>query len=452
MILSLSYGDLSGTVTETNRLVSELGQYCDELSRKVQQKMYSVEGGMSSALNSADYYVNAKIRQLRARESNARNLSAKTQTLLDTAKRVDESVKSTIEANQKSFFQKNPELKSSDFQLWLTSFYCDMKNVPILGNIIGWGEQVYGGIVQLGKDIKHWWKCGGGQELVVNCLDIVLRVGLAVAAVVVAVGAVAALLAATVVTGGAILFAVAACVAAVIAVVNAGTNIVTSAQAIGASQNGDPAMAKIYGERDSLAQVLREENFHNPILNRLSNTAATVLDFTEAAAGVVLLVHSIGKIAGSFLSKNGVGFAFKELVHGADGKLTSKVTLSSIWKGTKAMILNQKLTTSTSAGLRTTLITNVKQTISNWSQMKQLGDLGHFKNIIENIRYNSTLFKGTDLLTKITEIADMTSRGLSGVLVILDGFSFDRIKEAVEIHLSLPAFDKLFPFYECARS
>lgn len=137
MVLALRYGDLSSAISETTKLADELGQYCDDLSRKVQQKMYSVEGGMSSALNSADYYVKAKITQLRIRENNAQMLSTKTQTLLDTAKRVDIDVERTIQANQKSFFQRNPELKAPWYQRAFVAFMCDLRNIGgFLGTVL----------------------------------------------------------------------------------------------------------------------------------------------------------------------------------------------------------------------------------------------------------------------------------------------------------------------------
>ena len=166
MVLSLRYGDLSGAATEANRLADDLNQYCEDLSRKVQQKMYSVEGGMSSALSNADYYVNQKITQLRNREESARTLSEKARELHDTAKRVDEDVERMIEDNQESFFQKNPELKAPWYKQAWTSFMCDMKNVPVLGWLIQGGEDVMDAIDVLGKEIKHWWKCGGGKELI----------------------------------------------------------------------------------------------------------------------------------------------------------------------------------------------------------------------------------------------------------------------------------------------
>jgi hypothetical protein len=181
MILSLKYGELGDSVSETNKLTSELGQYVDELSRKVQQKMYSVEGGMSSALNSADYYVSAKIKQLRNHESNARSLSTRTQTLLDTARRVDTSVRQMIEANQKNFFQKNPDLRPAAWKLSVLSFIYDLKNahIPILSNMIRNYEESWGAMATLFRELRYWYKCDGGQQIVTN-----IKVEQAIAAVV----------------------------------------------------------------------------------------------------------------------------------------------------------------------------------------------------------------------------------------------------------------------------
>jgi hypothetical protein len=468
VVLSLRYGDLSGAATEANRLADELNQYCEDLSRKVQQKMYSVEGGMSSALSNADYYVNQKITQLRNREDSARTLSGKIQELVDTAKRVDEDVERMIQDNQESFFQKNPELKAPWYKQAWTTFICDMKNVPVLGWLIQGGEDALNAIDALGREIKHWWKCGGGKELIMNCLDIVIKIGAAVAAVLTAVAAVVALATATVITGGAILFAVAACVTAVIAAVNAVTNIVTSVQAITASQGGDPAMAKIYGERDTLAQVLREHNFHNRELNRASYTAASAIEITDTIAGVITLVHSIGKIAGSFLSKNGVGFAFKELARGSDGKPIKKVTLKSIWKGTKALVLNQKLTTSTSTGLRTTLFTNIKQSFNyqvtlfkmavrdpgNWFRTRQTGDMGFFRNMMEKMRHSFSQFKNTAFqfrqgdmqynLDKISNLVSVANDGLEFTKDFLEGLDQTDNKGLARRALEKFSQDKLF--------
>ena len=177
MVLTLKYSNLTSAISESSKLANKLGQYCDDLSKKVQQKMYSVDGGTSSALNSADYYVNQKINQLRIRECNAQNLALRTQTLLDTAKRVDGEVKEMIEANQRSFFKKNPDLKPSKRKLGVISFLSgNLKNVPVLGWIIKGGEKVLGAVATLCSSIKDWLASGGW-------IVVLAAIGLAVLAV-----------------------------------------------------------------------------------------------------------------------------------------------------------------------------------------------------------------------------------------------------------------------------
>jgi len=111
MVLSISYKDLSSTVTEARRLSAGLGQYADDLSSKVQQRIYSTTGGMSGALNNADYFIGQKIAELRTRSRNAELLASKLQALHDTARRVDEGVASAINMNQQAFFRKNLHLQ-----------------------------------------------------------------------------------------------------------------------------------------------------------------------------------------------------------------------------------------------------------------------------------------------------------------------------------------------------
>lgn len=372
MVLTLTYSDLSNAIKNSNGLADKLNDYCDSLSKRVQDEMYDVEGGMSSALNNADYYVKAKIKSLKIKETNAIDLSKKTQTLLDTAKRVDGDVKNMIEAEQKAFFEKNPDMKASNLKLGLTALWCGAKDLPIYGNIIKGAETVMGALSTLKKNIKHWWECGGGKELVLNSLDAVVKIGLAVAAVVAAIVAVTS--ASTV---AAIVVAIAACVVAVIAVVNAATNLVTSGLAIAAGGK-NPAMAKIYGKQDTYSQVLRETNFHNSFLNKASNVSATIIDIADTVASVIVIVNSLAKIGGKILTNSGIGFAFKELGRDPQGKLVKKVTFKSVCKGTKALILNKPLTGKTSQGLRTTAWKNIcgvagKDISKNITALKNIG-------------------------------------------------------------------------------
>ena len=446
MVLSLNYDSLKSAISETQKLEAELDQYCDELSKKVQSKLYEVKGGMSSALSSADYYINQKIRQLQTKRDNARVLASRQNTLLETAKRVDGDVKRMIQSNQEQLFQKYPDLRPSDTKSKIYDFFVNLKDVPILGDIIKGLETVVDAGKELMRNIRYWWECGGGEAIVMNCVDILVKVGVAVLAVIAAI------------TAGGVFMTIVAGIAAAIAIVNAAVNIVTSIQAMVADRSGDPAMAKIYADRSSLASVLREENFHNRTLNRFSNNAAVVIEITEAVTGIITTVASIGKAVMGFFSNNGVGFAFKELTRDTNGKLTTKITLKSFWRGTKALIFNEKLTKSTASGLRTTLMNNLKSNFSyqmsllkmalrdpkSWLKKKEIGDLGFFKNISEKIRYEKTLFKSAETIKKVETITKISKSGLENFELVIDGFNKKEGKGIPERLLENYIPDKFF--------
>lgn len=328
MKLSLDYSDLSQAASNSEKLANELDDYCDSLSKKVQKKMYDVTGGMSSALNTADYYVNQKISNLRSRSSNARSLSKEINNLLGTAKRVDSDVKATIEANQKNLFEKHADLRPSNTQLYLTSFLCDAKNVPIIGSLIDFGEDVGKGYKKLKNEIRYWYKCEGGKELI----GIVLS---AVAAVL----AVVALVCAFVFTGGtilAVIAGVAGIIGAIIGVVNAATNIVTSFQAYEAATGGHPGQAKIYAGQDKLSDVLRDTNFHDRDWNRGSNAVATGLDITETVCDVIGIINGINSAATDLKSAN-LKETFRSICQPRNADGTFAPGKPTIWNGLKTI-------------------------------------------------------------------------------------------------------------------
>ena len=378
MKLTLYYGDLSRAADNSNKLATELDDYCDSLSQKVQKKMYSVEGGISSALITADYYVNQKIRNLRTKSSNARNLARQINNLLGTAKRVDSDVKSTIEANQKNLFQKHADLRPSNAQLYLTSFLCDAKNIPVIGTLIRGAEAIGDGIDHLKKEIRYWYKCEGGKELVGIILS---AVG--------AVLAVVALVVAFTFTGGtilAVIAGIAGIIGAIIGLVNAVTNVVTSFQAYGAATGGHPGQAKIYAGQDKLSDVLRDTNFHDKDWNRGSNIAATGLDVTEAVCDIIGIVNGITTTV-----KDLKGFSLKKTFksicqpRNADG--TFAAGKPTLWNGLKSI---------------TTKI-NAKDMI--------LGDL--------NVKNLSRLSKMKDPVDKIKTIGKL-SKAINGIVSDLD--------------------------------
>ena len=171
MILSLNYSNLSGTVQQTNKLCEELGQYCDELNRKVQKKMYSVEGGMSSHLNNADYYVNNKIKKLREKQENAYNISKRVSELLSTAQRVDEDVARLIENRQKEFFKENSDLKTPLYQSVIQGL---IGNTPLGSFLLALNLfKHFSPVEELQKNIKNSFKSAfnSAQNYVGNISD-----------------------------------------------------------------------------------------------------------------------------------------------------------------------------------------------------------------------------------------------------------------------------------------
>lgn len=376
MKLKLYYGDLSRAADNSNKLATELDDYCDSLSQKVQRKMYNVEGGMSSALNTADYYVNQKIRNLRTKSSNARNLARQINSLLGTAKRVDSDVKSTIEANQKNLFEKHADLRPSKAQLYLTSFLCDMKNVPVIGFLIWGKEAIDSGIDHLKKEIRYWYKCEGGKELVGIVLSVV-GTALAVVALVVAVAALLTISGGTILAIiGSAVCAVAGFIGAVIGLMNSITNVMTSLQAYESATGGHPGQAKIYAGQDKFSDVLRDTNFHDKDWNRGSNIAATGLDVTEAVCGIIVIANNATK-AVKDLKKFSVKKTFQAICQprNADGKFApGKPTL---WNGLKSI---------------TTKI-NGKDMILGDLNVKNLSRLSELKDPVDKIKTIGKLSK-----------------------------------------------------------
>ncbi len=359
MILKLDYSNLEDVIGKSNKLCNEYDDYSQALKNKVQKKIHNVDGGMSSNLNNADYFINTKIRQIDERESEVRALGSSCETLLDTAKRVDKNVADTIKRNQNQFFSKNPELKPSTAKVALYTFWTDLKKTPLIGIYLKAYEATVDALSELKEEIVYWWECNGGESVVMNGLDIVVKIGAAIVAVVTAVAAVAAIIGATVVTGGMILVAVAAVILATIAIADAVANTVTSVKSIVAYRQNDYAMARLYEDQDKSTDVLRFTNFHNKWLNNMSFTASRTIDITEKIASMVLLVNTGMKVFGKVGTKLGIDSAFKQKVLTPTG-LKDKVTLQSFWKGTKAFITNSKFNSDISTGLRTTAFENFK--------------------------------------------------------------------------------------------
>ena len=363
MILKLDYSNIEDVIGKSNKLCNEYDDYSQALKNKVQKKIHNVDGGMSSNLNNADYFINTKIRQIDERESEVRSLGRSCETLLDTAKRVDKNVADTIKRNQNQFFSKNPELKPSTAKVALYTFWTDLKKTPLIGIYLKAYEATVDALSELKEEIVYWWECNGVESVVMNGLDIVIKVGVAALAI---IGAVIA-----VTSGAALVIIAAAIVVAAIATVDAIYNLGTSISSMIAYGENDYAMAKIYSRLDKYSQVIRFKNYHDKDKNRNSFKLALGVDIAEAVASTIMMVNGISKSIVSINSRLGTGFAFKEIVR-TSGGMEAKVTMKSFINGSKALVLNSKLTSSTSAGLRTTMLANFKSKIGVGFAFKEL--------------------------------------------------------------------------------
>lgn len=381
-ILEIDYSELDAAVKNAQKLSNELTEYAEALSSKVQSKIAAVRGGSSSHLSNADYYINAKIKDLNKKSQSAVSISTKITNIVIEAQLQDKQVAKKISAARDVLFGKHNDLvPSASKQAWL-SFLENIKNLPVLGWLVKAGEQA----VMWAKELKHtvheWWHYGGGKEV----FDIALKVGAAILAV---AGVVVSIL-----SGAAFVVIAAGIVLALIAIADAACNWVQEAQALKLKETGKYTVAAVHSGRDSAAQVLREHEFKEKWMNRASYGFATAIELTEVAASIVVLVAGIGESVGKFLDNKKVGFAFKELTRDSTGRITgTKYTLKSVWRGTKALLTNQKLTASTSEGLWTTLRTNAGWTKQGFLNAPKL----FFKNAAEIAKHPIKYYKQVHL-------------------------------------------------------
>lgn len=371
----INYSDLAKIESYATKAANAAGDYASRLSTKSSSKLDSLTGGATGYTSSAKYYVDAKINALNEKKTSFTNFSKQVHTFSETAKRVDGDVKTLLASGQKDFYKTHEDLKIDDWKANLINWFTDLKNscplFELIGNLVYTaGEKVRDALAS----IKYWYECEGGKEKVAFAAAIF--------------GFVAAVLLFIATFPLSSFFAVCAMIGAAIGAINALTNIFTSYAAMKAAKDGDPAWAKIYGDRDKLSDVLRETNFHDKTWNRITNIGAAALDITEFCVGVINLVHGLSQIKSqftalqNFFDKNNGGLFtyFKEakwqevlewnadgtkvigtkwqMVTNEKGIVETKFTLRSIWRGTKAFVLNSPIDCHSEQGIRTLLCKN----------------------------------------------------------------------------------------------
>lgn len=283
-VVTINYEKLSTISKNAKSASSKMQDYIDDLTKKVTNKYSGITGGASTKTNNSEYYVNQKIKQLKKNKAYYSTFSTAVSTFSSNAQEIDSNVAKTIKASKDKFIDKHDYV---DVNWWteLKEWFVDLKNscplFSVIGNLI---DKALDGLSNMWAEFKHWYRCGGGKELI----GIVLAVAGAVVAVVLAICACVPPICGIV--------AVCAAIAAVITAANAVYNVFSSMRAAEAKLNGDPAWAKIYSDQDTVQDGLRQTNFGDGTLNKLSYLGAGVIDLVKTVCDVVVIVNSIKNV------------------------------------------------------------------------------------------------------------------------------------------------------------
>lgn len=349
----IDYGSLSAMSSAASCLSKAADSYANSLMKKVLTRIDDISGGSSDLVSDARYYLKKKVSSLEKKREQYSTLSKQITEFSEKAKRIDGEVEKMLARNQESFLKENEHLRVSEWKAALLNFLVDLKNkfpvLEMIGNAI---RNVMTELSSLWDNIKYWYHCEGGREVV----SLILAIGGIIVAGVILAAAIAAVAAAA--TAVATFVAVCGVIGAAIGAINALTNLITSGMAWNEAHNGDPAWARIYAQRNKLSDVLREHNFKSEILNKLSYAGAFAIDGIELFCDVVGIVDLACNIAKIFKNDSFIAL-FKEcqyqevldydmfgniigtkwtLKANQYGIVETKVTLSSLLNGAKSLM------------------------------------------------------------------------------------------------------------------
>lgn len=385
--VTVDYDKLNAISKNASNAASRMNDYINDLSKKVTSKYGGITGGASYKTQNSEYYVNQKIAQLRTKKDQYSSFSSAVSTFATKAQETDRDVAKKIKASKNQFVDKHDYIKSDDWWAGVRNWFIDLKNSCPLFNAIGQLiENAFTGMKNLWADLKYWYKCGGGKQII----GMILAVAGAIAAVVILVGSFP-------ISG---IVAACAAIGAAIAAINAGFNVYTSYKAWKEKKNGDPAWAKIYGEQDTVQDYLRQTNFHDGTLNRLSYYGATGIDVVQTVCDVVAIYDGLMKI------KN----VFKEI------KISAKKGNVSFGKRLGQYVFNTK-----------SYMTDDKGKAMRWRKIIQdRGDLRTIRtnNIMYRVTKARTVAEYNKTLTSAQKLAKKAKKYNTYLKYIQKGFDY----------------------------
>ncbi len=275
--LIIHYGSLEDAQKKAEKAGDKLADYAEKAQSKIASKISSYSGQRTGNISSAQDYINNKIKQLQNKSGAFLQYANDVGVFIEEAKETDKAVKgriNTLSGNFKSDYGIKDNIITNVF-----NYLSDKLNETALGRFFKDMAQVVAKtIVSLKDCIVEWYKYEGGKYII----DAVFAVGAAVLAV-------CAIVAAVVIEAPLIVI-IAGVIVGAVALANALTDFRNSLVAYGKEKQGDPAWAKRYGDLDTMTDTIRAKS------NDISaHIFASVVDATELAAQVVLIVYAGGK-------------------------------------------------------------------------------------------------------------------------------------------------------------
>lgn len=292
----LDYSEIANSSRAAKKTAEQCTDYAEDLDRKVTKKLGDLTKGSSGNTSSAAGYMNAKIAELNKKATVFTKFSDDLDDFLNDAngaKETDKNAAKEIKSYSKIF------LDNHDMSVGpVTDFFMMLSNTVMNRTELGQWMKKLNTMWEdfksdIARDIKYWYQCQGGKQVVRKFAAIALTVVavvacvVAVGAAVAAIGALIAAIGAGAVTLGVAWGAVAAtagAIAAVIGVADAVTNTVFSFKAAAAD---DPAWAKRYGDMDSASDALEKVRFSSGFMNKFTSGAAKMVSGVEVVCNII---------------------------------------------------------------------------------------------------------------------------------------------------------------------
>lgn len=289
--LSIDYSQLSNAANHLKNGASACRRYSERLNDRCQNKLSSIEGGLTGRVWDAYAEISAKRSDLENKSDRLDALSAAVTRLRDYAKEQDRAVSQDIE-NRASAFQTANGMECSWIEsawAWLCDGVRSLLNATALGRMVADAFRLAGDwLSDKWRRLRSWMDYEGGKFLV--------NIGMGVLAVAVAV--------AGIITAGTGILAAIAVVGSVIAIANGIVKIVQNIYALSTYED-NPYAAEKAAKVDTASDLLRDkaETVDNEFLRGFMEFSAGTIDVVDGFCAVVGLFDSATKAYETFTGK-----------------------------------------------------------------------------------------------------------------------------------------------------